>query len=400
MPAQHEANGGVVRALEIVDLTIAQAHEAERKDLIQQLSDARRLLVDPPVTLHAVGGSSRIPAGAEGKSLSIVSSHVLFALDELTEVLRLRRSRLVRPGRSIQVRNSVRGTEKLLDEVRTRSARWQKLLRDGFATINSDVEFNLQQRIHTVLTEASHRLEHIDPARSWDEFANFLHHRLTSEAQTIHDFAVTSSRAVSSEAAKHLVPNDIHIIDPPSTIIPADLPAELTADKAPGSSRLGISAGMSIIFPAYGIFMMFYVLTNVVHLLPFPLVIGLVPAVLVGGLVIIEECRRRIEERRARARTIVRDYVVDFRIRITKDSRDLVRNLEHELRDAYGARSDQTHRSLARTLDLTRHALTELEQAPALLEQIDTELAVLADLRSRATGILPDETAGRVVAIR
>jgi len=284
-----------------------------------------------------------------------------------------------------------RGTEKRLDAVRTRSARWQKLLRDSFATITSDVEFNLHQRMHAVLTEANHKMENIDPARNWDKFANWLHLRLILEAQTIHDLAVTSSRTVSSEVAKHLAPNDIHIIDPPSTTISTDLPAALTADKIWDSSRLGISAGMGIIFPAYGIFMMFYVLTNVVHLLPFPLVIGLVPAVLVGGLVIIEERRRRIEQRRARASTTVGRYITDFRMRITKDSHDLLRDLEHELRDAYGARSEQTHRSLVRTLDLSRDALTELEQAPALLERIDNEFAVLADLRSRTAGILPDE---------
>src|SRR5438270_8283318 len=56
MSTQQASSSGVVQAMEIVDLTIAQAHEAERSDLVQRLSDARRLLVDSPVTVHVVGG--------------------------------------------------------------------------------------------------------------------------------------------------------------------------------------------------------------------------------------------------------------------------------------------------------------------------------------------------------
>ena len=55
MSTQQASSSGVLRATEVLDLTIAQAHEAERNDLVQRLADARRLLVDSPVTVHLVG---------------------------------------------------------------------------------------------------------------------------------------------------------------------------------------------------------------------------------------------------------------------------------------------------------------------------------------------------------
>ena len=46
-------------------------------------------------------------------------------------------------------------------------------------------------------------------------------------------------------------------------------------------------------------------------------------------------------------------------------------------------------RSLTDTRNLSQRTLKELEQAPALLREIDTDLALLADLRAGATAIIP-----------
>ncbi|MFN2536311.1 MAG: hypothetical protein ABR528_13830, partial [Pseudonocardiaceae bacterium] len=55
MATQQASSRGVLQATEILDLTMAQAQEAERNDLVQRLTDARRLLVDSPVTVHVAG---------------------------------------------------------------------------------------------------------------------------------------------------------------------------------------------------------------------------------------------------------------------------------------------------------------------------------------------------------
>ena len=515
MSTQQASSNGVVQATEILDLAIAQAHEAERGDLVQRLSDARRLLVDSPVTVHIVGdvqqGKSslmgvltgragtvlparrrptdpsnevridlpagqlilveaaamstgalslttgperigrahavlfisdasseltraeieclramqdlcptiifvftkidgnaqwrqilernkallneagigveamavsatlcthgqragddelarmsgvakvlealdRIAADAERTSLRAVANHVLFALDQLAEMLQSSRSRLVRPGRSAQARAAARHAEERLDDVRTSSVRWQKLLRDSFATVTSDVDFDLRQRMQGVLVQAEHTIEHNDPAKNWDEFAGWLRERLTFEARANNDLAVTSSRTVSLEAAKHIAPGEMHIIDPPQAAIVTDLPTALTADQALGSSRLGISAGVNIALRAYMGFVMFYLLTRLIEL-NLPMILSLVPTLLMGGLAVVEERNRRRDKRREQASTTVRSYITDFSMRVTKESRDLLRQLEQDLRDAYGARSEQRQRSLTDTRNLSQ----------------------------------------------
>lgn len=547
---QQASSNGVVQAMEILDLTIAHAHEAERSDLVERLADARRLLVDAPVTVHVVGGPQqgksslmgvltgsagaavparrrptdrsdearidlpagqlvmveaapmsagalpptagperigrahavlfvsdasseltsaeieclrtmqdlcptiifvltkidgslqwrqllerdkallneagigvetmavsatlgtqgqragddeltrmsgvarvlealdRIAADAEQTSLRAVANHVLFALDQLAEMLQAHRSRLVRPGRSAQARAASRLAEERLDDVRTSSVRWQKLLRDSFANVTSDVDFDLRQRMQAVLAQAEHTIEHSDPAKNWDEFAGWLRRRLTSEAQANNDLAVTSSRNVSLEAAKHVALDEMHIIDPPQATIVTDLPTALTADEALGTSRVGISAVVNIVLRAYMGFVMFYLLTRLIEL-SLPMILSLVPTLLMGGLAVVEERNRRRDKRREQASTTVRSYITDFSMRVTKESRDLLRQLEQDLRDAYGARSEQMQRSLTDTRNLSQRTLKELEQAPALLRQIDTDVALLGNLRARATAIIP-----------
>jgi hypothetical protein len=540
MSTQQALSSGVLRAAEILDLTIAQAHEAERKDLIQRLTDARRLLVDSSVMVHLVGGPQqgksslidalvgpvgaagpdevtidlpagqltlteavastsassptagrarigrahavlfvsdasteltraeveylrtmqdscptiifvlakidvngqwrhvferdkallndagigveavavsarlhaqsqragddelarmsgvgkvfeilgRIAADAERTSLRAVANHILFALDQLTDMLQSRRSRLLQPGRPAQVRAAARTAEQRLDEMRNSSARWQKLLRDSFANVTSDVDFDLRQRMQAVLTQAEHTIEHTNPAKNWDEFAAWLRQRLTAEAQANNDLALNASRSVSLQAAKHIVPGEMHIIDPPQATVAMDLPTSLTADQALGSSRIGISAAVNIALRAYMGFVMFYLLTRLTGL-TLPMILSLIPTFLMGGLAVIEERNRQLEKRRDQACATVRSYITDFSMRVTKESRDQLRQLEQELRDTYGARSEQMQRSLADTRNQCQHTLKELEQSPALLGQIDRDFALLADLRTRASAIIP-----------
>jgi hypothetical protein len=264
------------------------------------------------------------------------------------------------------------------------------MLHDSFATITSDVDFDLRQRMQVVLAEAEHAIEQRDPAKSWDEFAAWLHHRLAYDARANNDLAVTSSRTVSLQAAKHFTLSEMHIIDPPPVDIPTDLATALTADQALGISRAGISAVMNIFLRAYMGFVMFYLLTRLTGL-ALPAVIGLVPALFMGGLALVEERKRRLEKRQAQASATVRSYVTDFSMRVTKDCRDLLRQLEQELRDAYGARTEEMQRSVTEARNLAHRTLKELEQSPTLLTQIDTDLAFLADLRHRAATLIPDQ---------
>jgi hypothetical protein len=382
MSTQQAASVSVLRTEEILDLTIAQAGEAGRDDLIRRLSDARRLLVDSAVGDHA------------GNDPEQGASSILFALDQLTDMLRFRQSRLVQHGRAAQARAAARLAEERTESLRGRSARWQKMLHDGFATITSDVDFDLRQRMQALLAEADQAIERGDPAESWDEFAAWLHQRLGYEGRANNDLAVTSSRTISLQAAQHFALSEMHIIDPPPARIPTDLPTALTADQALGSSRAGLSAGVNVFLRGYVGFVMFYLLTRLTGL-DLPVVIGLVPALLMGGLALIEERKRRVEKRQAQASTTVRSYVTDFSMRVTKDCRDLLRQLEQELRDAYGARTEEMQRSLTEARNLAHRTLKELEQSTTLLTQIDNDLVYLADLRSRAAAIVPDELVAR-----
>lgn len=535
MSTQQASSGGVRIAEQVLDLTIAQAREADREDLVERLSDARRLLVDASLTVHVVGESQQgksslmaliapsggirhpgrltlieagttvtghagtlpapalerqigrshavlfvsdasseltraeieylraiqdlcptivlvltkidvnaqwrevlerdksvlntagicvsalavsavlrtqslrcaddelarisgvpklidaleaITADAERTSLRAVANHTLFALDQLTEMLRFRQSRLTEPNRPAQARTAARRADERAAALRRRVAAFQKLLVDSFATISSDVDFDLRQRMQAVLTDAEHTIEQGDPATDWDTFATWLHQRLAYEARANRDLVVTSSRIISQRAAEHFMLSEMHIIDPPLVGVPTDTSTTLTADRALGDRGVGLSAGLNVFFRAYMGFMMFVLLRGMTGL-DIPFAIGLVPALLLGGLALMEDRKRQLDKRRVQASATVRNIITDFNMRITKDARDLVRQLDQELRDAYSTRIEQIQHKIAETRNLAEATLGEQEQCPTLLQQIDADLALLTDLRGRTAAIIP-----------
>jgi hypothetical protein len=303
-------------------------------------------------------------------------------------MLRFRRCRLVTPGRAAQAEAAARLAEERTESLRGRTARWQKMLHDSFATITSDVEFDLRERMQAVLAEAEETIERVNPAKNWDELAAWLRQRLEAEARANHDLAVTSSRAVSQRVAENFTLSEMHIVDPPPIQIPADLPTGLTAKQALSGSRVSLSTVMGVYFPAYSGLLMFVIGPKLFGFDISPY-IGLVPALIMGGIAFIEERKRQLEKRRAQANTTVRNYVTDFTMRVTKDSRDLLRQLEQELRGAYGDRTEAMQRSITDTRNAAYRTLRELEQSQAVLTEIDTGLAHLADLHRRASAIVP-----------
>ncbi|MGH3765641.1 MAG: hypothetical protein ACRDS0_08065 [Pseudonocardiaceae bacterium] len=383
MSTQQTSSTGVLRAEEVLDLTIAQAREAGRDDLIRRLTDTRRLLVDAP----------------EGEGLRTVANHVPSVLDQLTEMLRFRQSRIVAPGRAAQAQAAARLAEERTESLRGRTGRWQKMLHDSFATITSDVEFDLRERMQAVLAEAEEAIERVNPAKNWDELAAWLRQRLEAGARANHDLAVTSSRTVSQRVAENFTQSEMHIVDPPPMNIPTDLPTGLTAKQALSGSRVSLSTIMGVYFPAYSGLLMFVIGPRLFGFDISPY-FGLIPALLMGGIAFIEERKRQLEKRRAQANTTIRNYVTDFTMRVTKESRDLLRQIEQELRGAYGDRTEEIQRSLTDAGNVAYRTLSELEQSQAVLAEIDTSLAHLADIRRRAAAIVPAQLLATSGALR
>lgn len=225
-------------------------------------------------------------------------------------------------------------------KMRDRGNRWKGQLRDGFTELNSDVDFDLRRRMQNIRTAAENAVEATDPKEGWDAITDWLRTQLATEVRANHEFAVTSIRALSVNGAKFLNLGESQIVDPPAPVVPEQLSVSLKElPKPPHQSGVGTLI-MNIALRAYVGFVMFFLITSVTGI-ELNILIGIAPALLLGGLALQEERSRRVTSRRLTAAQVLRNYITEFGMYAAKGSRDLLREQEQGLRDGYEALVDR-----------------------------------------------------------
>jgi gas vesicle protein len=96
------------------------------------------------------------------------------------------------------------------------------------------------------------------------------------------------------------------------------------------------------------------------------------------------ERKRQLDKRRADAAKAVRGLTDEFQLVLTKQIRDAVRTVQHELRRVTAAAVAELTPALAEELDTVRASVETARRAPTELVAIAEDLDAVADLRERA----------------
>jgi ubiquinone biosynthesis protein UbiJ len=124
-----------------------------------------------------------------------------------------------------------------------------------------------------------------------------------------------------------------------------------------------------------------------------PISIG--AGLLLGGKTISDERRRVVARRQAEAKMVVRRYVDDVSFQVGKDSRDMLRGVQRDLRDHFTTLAEQLNRSLKESLtSAERSVTTTREETERRLGEIETALAKLDRLQQRVRTLTPEDEAG------
>ena len=135
---------------------------------------------------------------------------------------------------------------------------------------------------------------------------------------------------------------------------------------------------------AYGGVLMFGMvgqLAGLALLNPLTLVVGIG----LGRKAVRDERKRALTQRQAQAKVAVRKYIDGISFEVAKESRDLMRRVQRDLRDEFAARAEQLQASTREALSAAETAAKEeLAARQARLADVDAELARLAKLKTRA----------------
>jgi len=192
---------------------------------------------------------------------------------------------------------------------------------------------------------------------------------------------VRRAKEVAATVSEHFAFAEADVIGVREVAAPVELIGRFAVDSE-FVGRKAKGAGMATFQRAYSGLLMFTMLTRLAAL-AIPAPFGLAAAVLMGRTGLKDERRRRLEQRRFEAKAAVRRFADDFNLQVGKDSRDAVRHVQRELRNAWADRVSELQRSASEALAAAQASRTDTESARAQRERIDTDLASLALLRAR-----------------
>ena len=241
-------------------------------------------------------------------------------------------------------------------DLRDRSARWHQVLNDGIADLNADVDYDLRDRMRVIVREAETLLEGADPAKIWDQFAGQVEDQATAAVAANFLWASERARWLAAQVADLFAEDGAHLLPQLRTASPR-VPETIAEMDRPGGEKFGV--GQKAFIALRGGYMgtlmagMYSTFMGLTLLNPFSAAAGL----LMGGKMMRDESRRLLDRRRMEAKNTVRRYVDDVSFQVGKQSRDMLRYMQRELRDHFVARSEELVRSAEESLIAAERAM-------------------------------------------
>ena len=125
------------------------------------------------------------------------------------------------------------------DELKQRSSRWQITLNDGVADLQSDIEYDLRDRLRSIGREAEQLLDDADPAEIWDQFAEWFHQQVSSAASANFVWAAERARWLAAQVAEHFA-EGAEVALPDLRFADQGLAAKVNPLEQPEAEKIGL----------------------------------------------------------------------------------------------------------------------------------------------------------------
>ena len=280
------------------------------------------------------------------------------------------------------------------DELKQRTSRWQITLNDGVADLQSDIEYDLRDRLRSIGREAEQLIDDSDPAKVWEQFSEWFHQQVSSAASANFVWAAERARWLAGQVAEHFADGaDVSL--PELQFSDEGMAAKVNPLEQPEMEKNSIGGKLlSGARGGYGGMLMIGMattLTGMAMLNPISAAAGL----LLGGKTVKDENKRELAKRQSDAKQAVRKHIDEVTFQVGKDSRDMLRGTQRQLRDHFSALADEVSRSIAQSVQAANNALktasTDREQRVrdlkaeiARIDAVAKQARALAEVRQPA----------------
>lgn len=329
-----------------------------------------------------------ILADAERITRINVSHNVVSVCRQLTQRFVAERRALDNPERREELVAELEKAREQAAHLRSRAARWQQTLSDGFADLAADADHDLRSRTRLLLKQTEEGMSQTDPGEVWDQIEQWLYRAAASQVAAHYATITTRARALAQQVAQHFAdeqgvpPEAVTVRAPIDLLRQIDPTVALAGDDAgPGAKALTAMRG------SYGGMIMVGMLSGVVGLgMMNPISLGF--GAMLGRKAVHDQHDREVAKRRHEALQACRSYLDEVSFLVTKDARDTLRGLQRGLRDLFSGRAQEIEHSTAAAIAGAQRVLqTEEASREARRRDVEAEITRLQRLADRAAAL-------------
>ncbi len=336
---------------------------------------------------------SEVVGKSELLSARVAANDSLAVLEQLQSPLAAERRTLADPEKAREIVAELERAKEWADRLRSQAARWQLTLGDGIGDLTSDIDYDLRSRVRILTKEAEEAIDGHDPADFWDEFEPWLYRRCSAEVVANYTELYQRSNALASVVSEHFAEDESNIAVQFAINDPTSLVGSLRTNAAIELERPGsVAGGVTALRGSYGGILMVSFFGGLVGLggallAPGAGVVGL----LMGRKTLKDERERQLLQRRSQAKNAMRKYLDELTFQVNKDSKDALRLIHRQLRDAFMSRADELQRSTTEALAAAQQAVRQDQSTrEQRLKLLDGEIARLTQIRTQVSQIAPD----------
>lgn len=276
------------------------------------------------------------------------------------------------------------------------SARWSTVLNDQISDLTSNTDHELRMLTRSLIAEIDETIEANDPADIAAELIPMIEQQLFDDVAACHQRVNARAAEVADNVAKIFDADakaaDLASLDMATLAIAGEAAfseRELTVEERPGRGAL-LFTGVRGSYSGVAVFGMIFGFAggaiSAVALAPASLAAG----AYFGHRTARQERDRMLKTRRQHARQDMRKAVDEVALRITKHTRDAIKAVHRDVRDANLTRARELQRTNAAALSAAQQALRSAEtDAATRINEIDAARAQLTTIRTALATVSP-----------
>ena len=315
---------------------------------------------------------------------------VLAVADQLAAGMRAELSAQRHPEAAGELVTELERAQSRATALKDRSARWQHTLGDGVQDLIADVEYDLRDRLRAIGREADELLDAADPRDIWDQFSEWLEGQVSSAMSANFVWAEQRAGWLAGQVAEHFAADGDSVLPALRAAPDSDVRGEVQRLERPEQESMGLGQKLYVgARGGYGGMLMIGLATTLAGMAMLnPLSIG--AGLLFGGKTVREEQQRQKAKRKSDAKTAVRKHIDEVQFQVLKDSRDMLRQVQRQLRDHFTELADELQTSVSTSVKAAKSAVsTDSSVRNARIRDLEAELARITGLEEKARALLP-----------